>query len=285
MKIGCNMYGLRYELDEMGAEAVINKLSECGITSIEPFFNTRGADLNEEELKDFWPDDVTSEKRALMWTKGKIKELMPLLKEKGMEISSVHASRMGDIETNAQAYIKLYQEIGIGHVVVSKKFYDKKSCEEVAEAVNKLNRLVKAYGVTIVYHNHAEEGKEIEIDGRKITLLEYFVTLADKEIKLEVDAGWLLRAGHDPIECLKRLEGRVVFVHFKDIVADHQKKNTEDIFTAVGNGILPTKQLLELCKTLPLVKNGIIIDQDAPGEGSDMLTDIRNGVSFMKKLE
>jgi sugar phosphate isomerase/epimerase len=43
------------------------------------------------------------------------------------------------------------------------------------------------------------------------------------------DTGHWLRSGLDPVECLKKLEGRIIVLHFKDLVP-------EDGSTAKGDG-------------------------------------------------
>ena len=37
------------------------------------------------------------------------------------------------------------------------------------------------------------------------------------------DTGHWLRSGLDPVECLEKLEGRVICLHFKDLVAEEPK--------------------------------------------------------------
>ncbi len=284
MKIGCNIYGLRYELVEKGAEEVIRKLSECGITSIEPFYNTRGAELEGAALESFWPSDVTADRKAVIWTLGKIKKMKVVLEELGMSISSVHASRIGDNETNAKAYIKLYQETGIDHVIVSKEFHDLKGCEDAAQMVNELSRMVQDAGVTIVYHNHASECKEVEVNGKKKMLLDYFTELTDEHVKFQVDVGWLLSADCDPVAYLNKVKDRIACIHYKDIVANHHEVAEEKMCAAIGKGILPSKDILILCKDIPLMNHGIIIDQDEPSEGSDLFDDLKYGADTLNEL-
>ncbi len=276
MKIGCNLYGIKWELAENGIEETLRKLPENGIASIEPFYCIKEKELQEADLTPEW--------KAMVWTADTMRRWMPVLKENGISVSSVHAYD-GEISASAaQAYIGMKQEFGIDHVVFSMKFSDQAGCEEAAEKLNTLNQMVRDAGITIVYHNHDTECAEAVIDGKKQLLLDYFLTLADPEVKLELDVGWILRTGCDPAACLERMGDRVAIVHLKDLAADHLQKTQDEMCVAVGSGILPTEKIVRLSKPLPLAEVGMIVDQDEAGAGSDILTDLKNGSDAVNRF-
>lgn len=90
------------------------------------------------------------------------------------------------------------------------------SHEAVARAAERLNEtaaVVRARGMTLLYHNHSWEVRPKQ-DGWVPfwTLLE----LLDPEIGLEPDIYWMKGVGLDPAETLARLGARVRRLHVKD---------------------------------------------------------------------
>jgi len=58
------------------------------------------------------------------------------------------------------------------------------------------------------------------------------------------DVGHWVRSGLDPVECLKKLDGHVIAVHFKDLA--EKDPNTHDV--PWGTGVCNSKGLLEELK-------------------------------------
>lgn len=87
---------------------------------------------------------------------------------------------------------------------------------------------VRDAGFIVGWHNHdwdlADLGGTTPVD-----------LMAEAGLDLELDLGWTRRAGHDPVEVLRRLEGRVKAVHVKDI-APAGEATDEDGWADVGHG-------------------------------------------------
>jgi sugar phosphate isomerase/epimerase len=78
-----------------------------------------------------------------------------------------------------------------------------------AHLLKELIALCDTHGVVLNLHNHTYEVEEDEHDLRG--------TLARvPEVKLGPDLNWLLRAGVDPVEFVRRHCDRIVFVHLRD---------------------------------------------------------------------
>ena len=79
--------------------------------------------------------------------------------------------------------------------------------------LRQLMALCDAHGVVLNLHNHTYEVEDSEHDLRG--------TLARvPDVKLGPDLNWLLRAGVDPVEFVRRHRGRISFVHLRDQNAD-----------------------------------------------------------------
>ncbi len=97
-----------------------------------------------------------------------------------------------------------------------------------AEKFNKVGEIAKKYDIRFAYHNHAFEFDPM--DGQ----MGYDVLLNETDpdkVAFEMDLYWVTRAGHDPVEIMKKHKGRFELWHVKDMV------KTDDMFFApVGTG-------------------------------------------------
>lgn len=84
---------------------------------------------------------------------------------------------------------------------------------DIAERLNEAAELAAPYGLTVGYHNHAQEFIATFGD---TTAFERFVELTDERIALELDLFWALTGGQDVPALVERLGSRVKAVHVKD---------------------------------------------------------------------
>ncbi len=108
-------------------------------------------------------------------------------------------------------------------------------------------------GLRIGYHNHSFEFEKF--DGR--TGLEILYTESDPRwFMAELDTYWVQHGGGDPVAWIRKLKGRLPFIHFKDMVV----VENQPVMAEVGEGNLNWPAILEAC-----VKAGVewyIIEQD-----------------------
>ncbi|MFT4050642.1 MAG: sugar phosphate isomerase/epimerase [Microbacterium sp.] len=155
------------------------------------------------------------------------------LRDAGLEAPTTHQVFIRDdsIDEVAEAAARF----GIGTVidpVVAPEFWtDASDIQRTAERLNAAASIAAKHGVTVGYHNHAHEIRN-KIDGRPA--LEYFASLLDPSVVLEVDTYWVAVGGEDPAQLLPRLGDRVVAIHVKDGPATAEKKDQ----VPVGRGSL-----------------------------------------------
>ena len=88
--------------------------------------------------------------------------------------------------------------------------------EGIADTAARLNTVAKEaadHGLKVGYHNHAQEFAA-DIDG--VNGYEYFASLLDDGVALELDLFWAATAGYDLVALLGRLGDRVKALHIKD---------------------------------------------------------------------
>jgi sugar phosphate isomerase/epimerase len=97
--------------------------------------------------------------------------------------------------------------------------------KKTAELANQIGAKAKQAGLQYAYHNHNFEFKDQ--GNRKIG---YDVLLAETDpelVKFEMDCGWVVTAGHNPVDYFKKYPNRYRMIHVKDFVAG--SKTTTDL--------------------------------------------------------
>ncbi|GAC1451428.1 MAG: sugar phosphate isomerase/epimerase [Pseudarthrobacter sp.] len=141
-------------------------------------------------------------------------ELGKALKENGLAAPSGHAPLLSQDQDEIFAAAK---GLGISTVIdpylPAEHWQKAEDIEVTAAKLNAAARKGAGYGIRVGYHNHEWELQSM-VEGQ--TALEYFASLLDPELVLEVDTYWVAVGGHDPVEILARLGDKVKFIHIKD---------------------------------------------------------------------
>jgi len=86
--------------------------------------------------------------------------------------------------------------------------------KKTAEQMNEVGKKAKAAGLQYAYHNHNFEFEKMPDGSPAYDLL---VTETDPElVKFEIDCGWMVVAGADPVAYFKKYPGRFRMLHIKD---------------------------------------------------------------------
>jgi sugar phosphate isomerase/epimerase len=87
----------------------------------------------------------------------------------------------------------------------------------IAEKANNAGTLAKAAGLQFAYHNHYFEFRYL---GKGVMGYDLLLKNTDPSlVKFEIDCGWMIVAGHDPIDYLRSHPGRIPMLHIKDFIA------------------------------------------------------------------
>lgn len=117
-----------------------------------------------------------------------------------------------------------------------------------AERFNQIGAAMKQRGIRLAYHNHNLEFAPLQ-DTRPWDIL---VSETDPElVHFQLDIGWVVTAGEDPLAILRALEGRVISLHVKDVAPD-----TPPAFyfgtqpAEIGQGIIDWASLLPVAHAM-----------------------------------
>ena len=217
-RLSCGVYTFR---DRSFYEA-LETIAGLGIRRIEPAFFLP---LSKEQ-----PDLKTSE--AL--TPAQRKEMKKRIDDRGLEMTSYYAPL--DADTNAfRKVFDFAKEMGVETLVA----------EPPAPVFETLDGLCQEYKMNVAIHNHSEAA------GSKYWRPENVLKVCEgrsKAIGGCPDTGHYVRTGLDPVECLKKLDGRIITVHLKD-AAELGNPESRDVPLGEGKAnytaVLQTLQALK----------------------------------------
>ncbi|MGX5715784.1 sugar phosphate isomerase/epimerase family protein [Arthrobacter sp. MAHUQ-56] len=239
MSYSLQLYTLRNAISE-DLPGTIRKVAEIGYTQVEPYNFVATA-----------------------------KELGAALKENGLTAPSGHAPLMSQDQDEIFAAAK---ELGITTVIdpylPAEHWQNAEDIQATAAKLNAAARKGAGYGIRVGYHNHAWELESI-IEGR--TALEYFESLLDPELVLEVDTYWVAVGGQDPVDILTKLGDRVKFIHIKDGPLNKDNKAQQP----AGQGKVPVLDVIAAAKALEV---GVVEFDDYSG---DIFEGIAESLAFL----
>jgi sugar phosphate isomerase/epimerase len=209
--VGIQLYTLRKEMAE-DAVGTLKKLAKIGYKQLESARSDKG---NYYGLQP--------------------KEIKKIVEDMGMQMRSGHVH----IDENWQQSIDQAAEAGQEYLICSTMPSSGQTVENyqrVADAFSKAGEDCKKANLVFGYHNHdyefAKAGDQVLYD----VLLEK----SDPSlVKMEMDLGWVVAAGGDPMHYFEKYPGRFPLWHLKDM--DLDKKHS----TEFGKGKLNIVQLLQ----------------------------------------
>ena len=136
---------------------------------------------------------------------------------KGIKLVNIGVVKLPPNEAESRKVYEFAKKMGIDTLVA----------EPEPAALDTVEKLCKEYNIKVAIHNHPQPSPYWNPD----TVLEA-VKGRTPLMGACADTGHWLRSGLDPAECLKKLEGRVITLHFKDLVPEDPK--AQDTAAATG---------------------------------------------------
>jgi sugar phosphate isomerase/epimerase len=159
------------------------------------------------------------------------KNVKKAMADAGLSCPSAHYN-FQQMTTTTDEIIKYGGELGLQYIVCStpgfkdperiknipprerQKAYTLEDWRWNAEQFNQIGAKVKAAGMKFGYHNHTNE--EIPTAGGRVPLDILIEETDPEKVTFEMDAGWVMMGGRDPIEYLKKYPKRISMMHVKD---------------------------------------------------------------------
>lgn len=169
----------------------------------------------------------------------------------GFTWESIHAG--GDaLRGNVQATVDEAKGVGIKNITCSFPLYPVDRAQIMAgptlddwkrnaEAFNKAGEACRKAGLTFAYHNHNLEFRKVG------DVVPYDLLLKETDpslVSMEMDIGWVIAGGADPVEYLTKYPTRYSSLHIKDLknegIPNYNMKMTSAI---IGRGIVDWKKI------------------------------------------
>lgn len=182
----------------------------------------------------------------------KASELKAVLQDLGLETAGAHIG-LEELRNSLDDIISYNLELGNKYIVCPWAAYEnKEQFIAMAKELDEIGKKLRDSGLILCYHNHNHEFTKY--DGEYGLDILYKNTKPEN-LKAEVDTYWAAFAHENPVDYLKKYDGRTPLVHIKDM-ADSEERE----FTEIGNGTLDIKSIAEQAK-----KNGceyLVVEQD-----------------------
>ena len=112
------------------------------------------------------------------------------------------------------------------------------------EVFNKCGELCQKAGMRFGYHNHWAEFTET-LNGQKLFDI-MMKNLDVKKVVMQLDIGNMYIGGAKALDVIGQYPGKFELIHVKDEIAVNTKEKYES--SVLGKGILPVKEVLDICR-------------------------------------
>lgn len=147
-------------------------------------------------------------------------------------------------------------EIGIGGLG---RVPDLATARQKFDALREATKKINAAGMTFAFHNHSWEFTDIGGSSMYEVMIEEY-----PEFNFIHDVYWTVYANLDPVAYIRRLRGRIVNIHFKDMLTAPQGP-----ICPCGVGVIDMKPIYDAC-----IETGVsaaFVEQDNAPESGDSI--------------
>lgn len=121
------------------------------------------------------------------------------------------------------------------------------------EQFNTIGEKIRASGMHFAYHNHVET---FAVTEGKLPYDELMAHTEPDKVSFEMDCGWVIAAGHNPIELLKQYGARIVMLHVKDF--DNNKPPSVEL----GTGSIDYKPIFAAAKKYAHIRHCFVEQEE-----------------------
>jgi len=200
----------------------------------------------------------------------------------GLRCASAHHS-LSELQSHLDQWIDYGRTLGLEYIVCSESggahrdpaAKGAKTLDDwhwTAEELNRIGAKVKAAGMTLGVHNHVPEFAVI--DG--VLVYDELLRLTDpKLVTFEMDCGWVVASGHNPVDYLRKSPERFQLMHVKDMTAGANGKMHS---TVLGRGVVDYAPIMRAATGLKYY----FIEQEE--FDIDAMQALRIDADYMRKL-
>ena len=209
-----------------------------------------------------------------------VEQVKAAMKAAGLRCVSAHYP-LALLRQHLDEILTFCRSLGTGYVVCSSPMHKQEGAKGPlslddwrwsADQFNQVASKVEAEGMRFAYHNHyAEFGA---IDG----VLPYDVLLKNTDpakVSFELDCGWAIVGGQDPIHILKQYPARIVMLHIKDF-KDNKPPSVE-----LGTGSVDYKPIFAAAAATGHIRHAFVEQEEFQGP---IMEALKVDAEYMKRL-
>ncbi len=152
--------------------------------------------------------------------------------------------------------------------------------KRTAELANRIGAAAKRAGLQYVYHNHAREFAD---QGGGAIGYDVLLQQTDQDlVKFEIDCGWMIFAGHDPIAYFKKYPNRFPLIHVKDFLSASDRNTGEMLGAELGHGVVDYKPIFAAAANAGL--KHYFAEQEGPFSRMDQLQAAQVDYDYLHSL-
>jgi sugar phosphate isomerase/epimerase len=170
--------------------------------------------------------------------------------------------------------VAFHKELGVEHIICSSPGLKDSSGQGAsnqkramtlddwrwnAEQFNGFGEKVSAAGLKFGYHNHVAEFKAL--DG-VVPYTELMRLTDPSKVTMEMDCGWVVVGGGNPVECLHTYPKRISMLHVKDFKQFGTPGSTEAEVTELGQGKIDYAPIFEAAAKTGNISH-VFVEQEA----------------------
>ena len=274
--IGVQMMMLKDKIAQDGIRETFKKVKEIGFSTVE---------LSQVEMS---PENVEQIKSSLEEFDMKVCATSAALKP------MAPGMKMETLKDDFDKIVADTKALGCKYIRIGMISFDclgsKDKIVEYTKELNEMGKRLKEQGLELYYHNHHVEFAKY--DGKYI--MDIMAEESDPEyLGFELDVHWLQRGGVNPLEWIKKLEGRTKILHIKDYriaqtldlsggMQEIMRSLAEMVqFAEIGEGSLDMKAIIDLATETGV--EHIFIEQDDT-YGKDPFESLEISARNLRKL-
>jgi sugar phosphate isomerase/epimerase len=211
-------------------------------------------------------------------------------------VSAHHGT--GDLQTKIDEIIDFSKELGISHIICSSPslkdpsrlksmgFAERMNAFTLddwkwnADQLNVFGEKVQAAGLKFGYHNHFTEFHKVDGEVPYDVLMQ---RTDPAKVTMEMDCGWVIIGGGNPIELLHKYPKRITMLHVKDFKKPDASAapGTRPVIAELGQGFIDYKPIFEAAAKAGHIKH-VFVEQ----EGFDVppMQSLKIDADYMRKL-
>ena len=196
-------------------------------------------------------------------------EVKQALDDAGLKLVSAHYAHDA-LSKDIDQIIDFHHQLGVGHIVCSSPGHAPDHVNAVkgmtledwrwnAGEFNKFGEKMAAAGIKLSYHNHIPE---FHVTDGVLPYAELMRLTDPAKVTFEMDCGWVIVGGGNPVEMLHKYPKRISMLHVKDFNLADKNAQGEPKVEEMGLGTVDYRPIFEAASKTGNIEH-IFVEQEA----------------------